>query len=351
MGSNKFKCHLICSSTSDHLEQIYAGFNMLMEEGRIKLIISKDDLFYPGYKTAPYLKAVINDSIKVVYDTFDGDSINDKFLDWSRFYFKRSYLKGQHDKKVKPLGLYYSVYPPKDYLQIKKLFWNLRHGINKDYLLPFLRSTTLFTKISSASIGKYTSRVDKFEDFPEIKSDVGVIFSARLWDPKNRSDDSDRTEMNLLRAQTIRLLKKTFGAQFYGGVYPNSYSIKNFPDIVLSEKQISKQQYLRELKKASICVTSRGLHGSNGGKLAEYVAGAKAIVSEPLRYEVPGDFAPEKNYLEFSTPEECVDKVQILIDKPEFRYSMMKSNYSYYHAYLRPDILVWNTIQLALLES
>ena len=154
-----------------------------------------------------------------------------------------------------------------------------------------------------------------------------------------------------MRAACIRALKEQFGDQFVGGLYPSREAKQDFPDLVLTNEEIYKYRYLQTVKNSQICIATRGLNGSIGWKLTEYVAAAKAIVSESLLYQVPGEFLPGKNYLEFSSPEECVRNVQRLMDEPELRYSLMKNNFDYYHAYVRPDVLVWNTIQLALLKS
>ena len=87
MDNNKIYCQLICSSTSDHLEQVYSGFNMLNDAGKVNLIISKDDNFSPGYNTSAFLKVVVNGSLNVSYDTFDSANINGSVLDWSHYYF------------------------------------------------------------------------------------------------------------------------------------------------------------------------------------------------------------------------------------------------------------------------
>jgi hypothetical protein len=94
--------------------------------------------------------------------------------------------------------------------------------------------------------------------------------------------------------------------------------------------------------------TYLGVVGSNGWRIGELIAGAKAIVCEKLRYRVPGNFDNGKNYLEFITPEQCIEQVQILMDNPTLRYHLMQNNYRYYHDYLRPDKLIWNTIRACL---
>jgi hypothetical protein len=110
----------------------------------------------------------------------------------------------------------------------------------------------------------------------------------------------------------------------------------------------SKKTYLSLMHGSSICIATTGLEGSVGWKLGEYVAAAKAIVSEPLRSVQPGDFRPGRNYLEFRTPEQCVDAVQRLVDDPAHRLDMMRKNAAYYAAYVRPDALVWNALNNAV---
>lgn len=110
----------------------------------------------------------------------------------------------------------------------------------------------------------------------------------------------------------------------------------------------TKSNYIKQLKQHTICIATTGLHGSIGWKLAEYVAFSKAIVTEMLRYKVPGSFDNYKNYLEFTTPEQCVEKVSDLLQNRAARNKMMEHNYSYYNNHLRPDALVLNTINTAL---
>jgi hypothetical protein len=95
-------------------------------------------------------------------------------------------------------------------------------------------------------------------------------------------------------------------------------------------------------------VATLGLNNSNGWKLGEYVALSKAIVTEPLRYLVPGNFAKEQNYLEFTAPEELVESAARLFDNKDLRFAMMTNNYTYYQAYLKPDVLILNSLSIVL---
>jgi hypothetical protein len=111
---------------------------------------------------------------------------------------------------------------------------------------------------------------------------------------------------------------------------------------------VEKGTYLELLRTASIGIATVGLEKSNGWKLAEYVAGAKAIVTEGLHSEVPGDFRSGLNYLEFTDARECVDRVGDLVSNPVRRLEMMNRNRQYYLSHLRPDKLVLNAIRVAL---
>jgi hypothetical protein len=102
------------------------------------------------------------------------------------------------------------------------------------------------------------------------------------------------------------------------------------------------------LRSHPICVATTGLHGSIGWKLGEYVAFSKAIVSEKLVFGVPGDFAPEKHYIEFSSPEGCVEAAVRLVENRDLRARLMSNNAAYYRKYVRPDSLINNALTVAL---
>ena len=71
-----------------------------------------------------------------------------------------------------------------------------------------------------------------------------------------------------------------------------------------------------------------------------------AIVNEEMHFTVTGDFAEGKNYLSFRTAEECLEAVRALAEDPERLYAMKLANERYYQDYLRPDVLVKNTLDI-----
>ena len=327
------------SMSSGGLAQIYTGLVQLHRQRVIRLqqrICRQASRWYG-------VRLLLDGRIPVYYDLHDGAILNTEALDEADWYFKRSYRHehSQISAKIVPFGLNYSIHNDRtDYFRLVReaSFGGLLRRI-KYVLQP-------------ACLGSFpTAR--HLESPPKLDQPVKVLLMTRLWSDRALAGPvtPPAEEINFTRAQCIRLLKREFGGRFFGGVSPDEFSCKYFSDVVLPHKRWSQPRaYLSQLAEFPICVTTMGLHGSNGYRLAEYVAHSKAIVTERLAYEVPGDFKNEINYLEFVTPEECVEATVRLVDSSQRRREMMVANFRYYQAFLRPDSLILNTLVKALAE-
>jgi hypothetical protein len=142
-------------------------------------------------------------------------------------------------------------------------------------------------------------------------------------------------------------LKAALGERFTGGFAGNAFARKRYPDLIASDSVTTQASYIALMRSHPICVATTGLHGSIGWKLAEYVAFSKAILTEKLLYNVPGDFGPNRNYLEFATPEGCATAAVNLVEDKDLRERLMVNNASYYRAFVRPDALVANALARA----
>jgi hypothetical protein len=187
---------------------------------------------------------------------------------------------------------------------------------------------------------------------PERAQPPRVLFMARAWDP---TDDparpaekvEQRRQINEVRAECVRLLRKEFGAAFTGGFRHTPYALTHHKDVLLPDDRLStKENYIRLLREHSIGIATTGLHESIGWKLAEYAAFSKAIAAERLRFEVPGELAAGDNYLEFDSPETCVEQTLRLFTDRGLREAMMECNQRYYEACLRPDVLMLRTLRM-----
>ena len=355
----QISCTMLVHSMAGHLQQLYTGFTILQKKGLIRLsqrIIRNEartaDL--PNHLRdawQSYLRVIINDKIRLHYDTHDSWEVDAADLKNCDFYFKRSYSPslikglGKEKDKVFPLGMNYLVLANKlDYYAFQRTL-NLTNGM--DMIKSIIYSLMPINL-------RFSPRVDTMEASPDYDKPPKILFMAQAWDPyddKDRSEDKikERMTINETRAQCIELLRKEFKDDFCGGFAHTNYALKNYQNVLLPDKNLSsKKNYIRLLKSYPICIATSGLHGSIGWKMGEYIAFSKAILSERLNYKVPGQLISGRNYIEFYTPEDCVEKAKQLFLDRKLRNKLMTNNANYYQSHLRPDSLVMDTINVAL---
>lgn len=351
---------LISHSPGTHIQQVYTGLAMLRREGRIDLTQAFVDGCTDRTEAPQHLRdaavtharAILNDSVRVHYDMHDAQEIDRRDLDACDVYFKRSYSKAyaetlaQDAGKVVPFGLNYHVFPDfPDPLGVRRVAHFRDH--------PKGRLFALREALDTQNWLTFHARVRMLEADPDPTLPPRVLFLATAYDPHDRADRSpekceERHHNNEVRAQCIRRLRKELGPAFLGGFNRNAYTAREYQDCLATDDRVTdKKNYIRALKSHPICIATTGLHGSIGWKFAEYVACARAIVSEPLVYDVPGDLAAERNYLEFRTPDECAAQAMKLVEDSALREAMMTANARYYRAWLRPDVLLLNSLETA----
>lgn len=334
---------LYCIAKTSHLSMLLTGFELLSQRGELTYTVEIDPQNREAFPRPQYLLAVI-DGRRILFDMADGYIQNEEMLpllERCDVYFKRSFSAQQNQafppelrRKMKPLGLHYHVSCPGN-LMDEGL------GLKK----------RLFQQVFNGALPEYFT-VDRFEAAPVRSAQPKVLFFTRLWDVSayKESDPAYFESVKKINADRIRLvteLKKRYGKNFVGGIQFSVLAVKNCPLLVVPITATMRRNYLPAMHRADICIASTGLHDSIGWKTAEYVAGARAIVSEHLCYEVTGDFDEGKNYLSFGTVEECLAQVDRLMNDPDAVYAMQQANEQYYRQYLRADVLIRNALQAA----
>jgi hypothetical protein len=356
----QLRCELTWYSSGGHLQQLFTGFLMLHRRGLIRL--SQRSSRQP-LRTSPlphlrdvggaHLGVVLDGELRLHYDCHDAAELNEDRLDNCDVYFKRSYSRrcaeglARHRAKVLPLGLYYRVLPDVPHLLSMQRALITGRGAGEKLAL-------LLDAVDAGNWLRYNPRVRDLEALPEPQLAPKVLFLAAAHDPykspgRSREKIDEMLAINDTRASCIRVLRKELGARFLGGFIHGPYSLKAHKDVLVEDNRVTrKRNYVRLLKSFPICIATTGLHGSIGGKFAEYVALAKAVVSEKLNYEVPGDLQAGRNYLEFASAQECARQSMRLVEDRDERARMMFSNARYYQSYLRADALVLNSLLAAL---
>jgi len=350
-------CVLECHSSAEHLGQIFCGFAALRSRGLIRLAVRPAADYSGSIYGTPLAHATLssqalNAPLRVTFDVSDTCAVPDD-LYGSDYYFLRSYQRNllcSHPltNRIFPLGLNYGIFT-KDSFFLRRALWSPKPKDAARLLAIHAKSLSRLLGIQNSAVSCDPSR---FEGLPLYPAEPRVIFMTQAWLPSRVQDPEKKEErhrINSMRAACIEALRKEFKQRFIGGFAPDSYVRQNFPGCVVEDARLTtKARYLRTMQSCSIGIATRGLAGSTGWKFAEYVAAAKAIVTEPLLSEVPGSFGPEKNYLEFNSPDECVGQVARLMQEHTLRSDMMRANHAYYQCFVRPDALVWNALCTAL---
>jgi hypothetical protein len=343
-------CKLTCHSNSPHLSQIFTGFALLHRAGVITLSQecgrrNRLDVAKPQHlrdARDAHLLVTVNDKLRLYYDTHDSYEIDEEAAKEVDCYFKRSYARPKIPaslvNKVFPLGFNYELYPgdPDDFESQR------RHAFKQDR--------------DGAQPPPFRPTPETMYSAPEESLPPQVLFMTRAWDPFDNSERPDekikeRVRLNETRARIIELLRQEFGDDFLGGFSHTDYAVRNYGPMLLPDAEISaKENYVRVLGSYPICVATAGLHGSIGWKMGEYVAFSRAIVSETMTCQVPGDFKEGRNYLRFDTAERCVDAARELFSDAGMRRRIMKANHEYYLSRLKPEAMIKMTLEIGLSE-
>lgn len=337
-----------------HLMQLYSGFFELQRKGIIDLKIKP---IRNNKKAYSLINVVVNKKHKVIYDTLDGltwipgdvDTNLEYFQKTYKadFYFKRSFSprmieSSPENCKVFPLGLNYNVQPAKNLFKyIDSVNDKFKYFIKTNKLLKRVSAKTFFYE-------------QDFEYFPFKPERNNVLFLTRLWDPadaKSQRSVELRTRLNKTRVECIERCRKEYGSDFTGGLAVEKLASKSHASLIMPETLTSKSTYLQAVKDHAICIATTGLHNSIGWKMAEYVAASRGIVSEPLKFELPGDFKNGQNFHEFETADQLITQIDRLRNNNDDLLNMMRNNYEYYNNFVKPDRLILNSLITVLNNS
>jgi len=350
---SKIHCVVFCHANTEHLQILYTGFAMLSQQGKISLqykILKNLPASLPKLSPAELL-VEINENTRVVFDMGDFGEMHSAIYESIHAYIKRSFplhinISDNSSPKLIPLGLTYNVH------EIFPSWFEFRRAQLEPSMLEQTKSIfrSAISLLSPIFPKYYRFNPKNCFEPPNFSLPPKVIFMCRLWDPADTKPKyrEQRELINQQRADCVRKLRAEFGSQFTGGLAHNAYTVRYYPDCLLEDPRLSDfHNYVQLMRKHSIGVATTGLHDSIGWKFAECVAFSKAVVSEKLCFYVP-ELEEGKNYLSFSTAEECVEQVSLLMQNKVLREEFMMNNYQHYLHYMQPDVMVWRAISSAL---
>ena len=277
-----------------------------------------------------YMAIVFQDksSIKrVIVDFRDDTSIDESALDWSDVYAKinfnvsKSINKAPH--KIKYIGPSFAV---KVFNNFHGAYLGMKNYFSFENQIPFRNFISGYITKKRLPLTVYS---------PGGEVSANYVFSiATLWDHPNCMD-----EANPWRHLFMRICReKSKGLQFEGGFIVRTRLSKfaKYRDCVLSDKSVPLKSYLKKTKKSLFVFNTPAVHGCHGWKLGEYLALGKAIISTPLKNELPVPLEHGKNIHFVSSEQQLKDAVSILRDDEKYRSDLEKGAYQYWLNYVHP---------------
>lgn len=249
------------------------------------------------------------------------------------FYFKRSLQEKFFTDNNKPLNFQVNIAT-----QPLKLFAMLPKDLDflKKSKVEILRMLDFF---SLMNMGHYAMLYNDIVKFRQTKGNGSVIFYTRLWDPDNNNNKEEKERrkiQNDFRIEACRIIKSNFKNSSVG-IFDSKLAQEICPELIFSNKIISKKEYFCKLSMSSICIADDGLKDTPGWKIGEYALFGKSIISTPINVVVK-EFIEDENYLKLSTRKafhELPEKIEYLLNNNQY-LKMSKNNINWSEKFLNP---------------
>ena len=295
-----------------HLGRTLAG---LYEQRKHKIKLRRADWIRTSTTVA-----LCADDLRIAVEVSDhSDRWDEPLLQWCHVYAKRN-MSLRHSsplqKKIIPLGLNWACHSRKSALAALAAMATTFPGISMARLRHLYRYLA-------------TPHFAFFEHRPEQAVNDSILFQTRVWEPHEAPGD---TGINDQRIGLLRALKREFGSRVVGGVVATPFALKSYPDLISTQRS-RQPQFIRWAKKPLVGIYFRGLFGSIGFKMAEYLAASKCIISEPIDNVLP---SPLEHISLYHSIDQCLEACDdALTNKPLADFGRRQS-WDYYATHVSP---------------
>ena len=162
-----------------------------------------------------------------------------------------------------------------------------------------------------------------------------VLLQTRLWSEAEVTAPPFAPEINEERVGVVRALRKALGERFVGGALATPFAQREYPDVVC-HWDTRRSAYLQTMQTCLVGIYTKGLHHATAWKLGEYVAASMGVVASELRNDFAEPFTAPRNYLAFTTGDECAAQCLRLLENRELARAMGRANHAYYAEHVRP---------------
>lgn len=184
----------------------------------------------------------------------------------------------------------------------------------------------------------FLSTLDDSEDTPAGNKRKQVLFQTRLWDPSKEEGDWAE-ECNRHRVEMVRVLRRRLGTRCVGGLIRTPFTEKNYPDLLSNLTPTAKSkrpEFIRLCRQFLVRVNIKALFDAVPYSLGETLAANNCLVSENIRNSFRTPLVEGEHYVGFTTPDECADRCQELLDSDDRANRLREVAHAYYCKAVRP---------------
>ena len=283
---------------------------------------------------------------KVFLDIKDVATIEADKYEWADVYGKVNVAPGETSKYPKLI-----VTGPEFGLRNRSAIGLGWFGL-KNYLKGCRRSDVPLSRYVQTYVYPYIRRrsLKAYERAAAVRPNY-VFHASTLW-----YNEFASTDTNMYRGEFLKACKQA-GLEIEGGLFyvegeaplkemPTYPKYKELYKDFIYNHRLSMDAYIEKTKQSVVVFNTPSVCECHGWKLAEYLCMGKAIISTPLKREMPGEgLIHGKNVHFVSSPEEIYQAVVEINQNRAYREQLEQGARAYYEQWLAPQTAVQRVIE------
>uniref|UniRef100_A0AB33IXL0 Glycosyltransferase family 1 protein n=2 Tax=unclassified Prevotella TaxID=2638335 RepID=A0AB33IXL0_9BACT len=299
----------------------------------------------------PVLVDIDGKRVKIFVDVEDRANLHQARYEWCDVYAKVNVAFGdtQHFQKLMVIGPEFGVKIYNCFETIVIAVIRYFRGRTSFRSFKDFQSDYLYTCIRRRPLQQYEIRTVPVDVKPDY-----IFHASTLW-----YNQFAATDTNKYRGDFLKACQKA-GMEIEGGLFyvDGEAVLREMPDYpkykeiyrdFICDKRLSMDDYIRKTKESVLVFNTPSVCECHGWKLAEYLCMGKAIISTPLKREMPGEgLVHGKNVHFIHNVDEIYDAVIRISRDKEYRRRLEQGARAYYEQWLAPEVVVKRMVDTAL---
>ena len=299
-----------------------------------------------------------NNSRLICFDPRDqSDTWQTKALGECDIYYKRSTYQPDTERliksqqcKVRPINPMFATWCSDAGSWNVRLFAASVMRVGHQIAAGLSPREAVHSMLGGFRVFEFLSTLDKYEDTPASNKRKQVLFQTRLWDPSSEEGDWIE-ECNRHRVEMVRVLRHRLGTRCIGGLIRTPYTEKNYPELLSNLTLTAKSkrpEFIRLCRQFLVRVNIKALFNAVPYSLGETLAANNCLVSENIRNSFATPLVGGEHYVGFTTPDECADRCEELLDSDDKAARLREAAYVYYRKAVCPQEAMWTFLEHAM---